>query len=176
MTKSIWKNDEKSAKQIIAVLKKDQRHAINFAPDNEDTLLYLYVWRMSAFIICMVTPTHSLNEMFIGFCRSCQNGLADLVENLIENGADCRPNENTKYTPLYAAIRGGHQTIVELLLKQFPESICVSTLLSRVPFRRWIQFQFLFFTGFNHGKLVATAHGLHKWPQRHIRFAARISI
>lgn len=41
--KSILKNDEKSAKQIIAVLKKDQRHAINFAPDEEDTLLYLYV-------------------------------------------------------------------------------------------------------------------------------------
>lgn len=41
--KSILKNDEKSAKQIIAVLKKDQRHAINYAPDEEDTLLYLYV-------------------------------------------------------------------------------------------------------------------------------------
>lgn len=41
--KSILKNDEKSAKQIIAVLKKDQRHAIHYAPDEEDTLLYLYV-------------------------------------------------------------------------------------------------------------------------------------
>lgn len=41
--KFILKNDEKSAKQIIAVLKKDQRHAINFAPNEEDTLLYLYV-------------------------------------------------------------------------------------------------------------------------------------
>lgn len=44
--KSILKNDEKSAKQIIAVLKKDQRHAINFAPNEEDTLLYLYVIEM----------------------------------------------------------------------------------------------------------------------------------
>lgn len=41
--KSILKNDEKSAKQVIAVLKKDQRQAINYAPEEEDTLLYLYV-------------------------------------------------------------------------------------------------------------------------------------
>lgn len=39
--KAISTNDAKSAKQIIAVLKKDQRHAINFAPNDEDTLLYL---------------------------------------------------------------------------------------------------------------------------------------
>lgn len=47
--KFILKNDEKSAKQIIAVLKKDQRHAINFAPNEEDTLLYLYVFRSIAY-------------------------------------------------------------------------------------------------------------------------------
>lgn len=56
--KSILKNDEKSAKQIIAVLKKDQRHAINFAPDEEDTLLYLYV------NVSLATPTHCLNCIY----------------------------------------------------------------------------------------------------------------
>lgn len=67
--------------------------------------------------------------MFVSH-RACQNGYVDQVDCLIAAGAKCTAHKSTKCTPLYAAIRGGHISIVQKLLAQFPEAINVSALLS----------------------------------------------
>lgn len=58
--------------------------------------------------------------------RACQNGYLDQVNCLINAGAKCTAHKDTKCTPLYAAIRGGHVAIVKKLLTHFPEAINVS--------------------------------------------------
>lgn len=47
----------------------------------------------------------------------CEAGQKDIVQLLIDNGADARVHPVTKYSPLYIACYNGHKDITELLLK-----------------------------------------------------------
>lgn len=62
------------------------------------------------------------------FNRACQNGHIEQVDCLISAGAKCKAHKSSKCTPLYAAIRGGHLSIVRKLLVNFPEVIKVSAI------------------------------------------------
>lgn len=80
---------------------------------------------------------------FVYSFRASQNGCIELIEYFISIGADCRANNTTKYSPLYAAIRGGFLPIVEKLLRQFPSAIDVrSTDWSRFNYFIFITFVF----------------------------------
>ena len=46
-------------------------------------------------------------------------GHRDIVQLLLNYGADARVHPVTKYSPLYIACYNGHKDIVELLLKVF---------------------------------------------------------
>lgn len=59
--------------------------------------------------------------------KASEYGHRDLVQYLIERGADGRSHPVTKYTPLYIAAYNGHKDVVELLLRRFPKLIQVLT-------------------------------------------------
>ena len=54
------------------------------------------------------------------FVSACENGHRDVVNFLLDKGADGRIHSVTKYSPLYIAAYNGRRDIVEILLKTFP--------------------------------------------------------
>lgn len=50
-------------------------------------------------------------------CRACAYGIAQLVEKLIDEGADVNTTNSFGYTPMLEACHRGFQNIVELLVK-----------------------------------------------------------
>ena len=59
--------------------------------------------------------------------KACENGHKEVVNYLLEKGADGRIHSVTKYSPLYIAAYNGRRDIVEILLKRFPALINVLT-------------------------------------------------
>ena len=54
--------------------------------------------------------------MFVAF-RACEIGHKDVVQALLDYGADGRAHPATKYSPLYIACFNGRKDIVEMLLR-----------------------------------------------------------
>lgn len=54
-----------------------------------------------------------------------QYGYENILQRLIEAGADGRSHAVTKYSPLYAAVHHGHYNITRIILDSFPELIQV---------------------------------------------------
>lgn len=65
--------------------------------------------------------------------KACEGGNKELVELLLENGADGRVHPVTKYSPLYIAAYYGHKDIVSILLKKFPGLVQVPTVEKWLP-------------------------------------------
>ncbi|XP_017885653.1 leucine-rich repeat serine/threonine-protein kinase 1 [Ceratina calcarata] len=63
----------------------------------------------------------------------CESGNKELVKLLLENGADCKSNPNTNYSPLYIASCKGHTEIVKILLKHSPKQVQVTTIEKWLP-------------------------------------------
>ncbi|KAF7489736.1 Leucine-rich repeat serine/threonine-protein kinase 1 [Sarcoptes scabiei] len=57
--------------------------------------------------------------------KACQEGHQEIVEKLIDIGADSRQHPQTKYSPLYIASYHNRIQICRLLLNRFPESVSV---------------------------------------------------
>lgn len=61
-------------------------------------------------------PTVNTEQMQRGFLWACEFGRSDVVEFLLENGADLRGQANTGETGLHWAVIGGHLPTIKLLL------------------------------------------------------------
>jgi len=57
--------------------------------------------------------------------RACQIGQENIVEMLLEAGADGRAHAVTRYSPLYTAVHHGHIKVAKSLLERFPELVQV---------------------------------------------------
>ncbi|XP_055377695.1 leucine-rich repeat serine/threonine-protein kinase 1 [Condylostylus longicornis] len=95
--------------EVVSILKKLNEHEksiiVNMALEQENTLIYI----------------------------ASQFGYENIVKYLIQDGADGRVNNRTKYSPLYAAITNGHYKITALLLEAFPELIKQPTVEQWLP-------------------------------------------
>lgn len=49
--------------------------------------------------------------------RAAQEGFVDVLQRLVQSGADVNAQDKTKYTPLFYAVNGGHYAAAELLLQ-----------------------------------------------------------
>ncbi|XP_063218267.1 leucine-rich repeat serine/threonine-protein kinase 1 isoform X2 [Bacillus rossius redtenbacheri] len=79
-------------------------------------------------LIVNMAPSGSNTLLFV----SCELGRKDIVQVLLEHGADGRIHTVTKYSPLYVACYNGRKDIAEMLLKRFPELVQQSTV------ERWL--------------------------------------
>lgn len=70
--------------------------------------------------------------MFILLNSASQNGNEQIVEMLLEAGADGRAHAVTKYSPLYTAVHHGHMKVTKMLLGKFPE------LVQELTVERWL--------------------------------------
>ncbi|CAL8114388.1 unnamed protein product [Orchesella dallaii] len=76
-----------------------------------------------------MTPNGTNTLLF----KASEGGNRDLVELLLESGADGRVHPVTKYSPLYIAAYYGHKEIVSILLKKFPGLVQVPTVEKWLP-------------------------------------------
>lgn len=96
--------DLMAVKSILSALDSASvQNLINFAPGGSNTLLF----------------------------KACENGHKEVVNFLLDKGADGRIHSVTKYSPLYIAAYNGRRDIVEILLKKFPN------LISGLTVERW---------------------------------------
>lgn len=83
---------------LLGALGDEQELIVNMAPAGANTLIF----------------------------SAAQSGNENIVEMLLEAGADGRAHTITSYTPLYIAIHTGHLGVTKMLLEKFPELIQVS--------------------------------------------------
>ncbi|XP_064473089.1 leucine-rich repeat serine/threonine-protein kinase 1-like isoform X2 [Ornithodoros turicata] len=65
--------------------------------------------------------------------KACEDGHTDIVNLLLEHGADGRFHPVTKYSPLYIACYYGWKDIVRILLQRFPELAQITTMEMWLP-------------------------------------------
>ncbi len=80
-------------------------------------------------IIRLVSFCENVNELLnddltLLNTASCL-GLAEIVQILIDKGADVNRGDDNNYTPLYNAVEKGHQTVVNILLQANAEIDCI---------------------------------------------------
>lgn len=98
--------DVRTLKKLLKDIGKAEAHSlINMTPNGTNTLLF----------------------------KACEGGNKELVELLLEHGADGRVHPVTKYSPLYIAAYYGHKDIVSILLKKFPGLVQVPTVEKWLP-------------------------------------------
>lgn len=87
------------------------------------------IGKVEAQSLVNMTPNGTNTLLF----KACEGGNKELVELLLENGADGRVHPVTKYSPLYIAAYYGHKDIVSILLKRFPGLVQVPTVEKWLP-------------------------------------------
>lgn len=97
--------DVEKTRKIIADLGSEAESVINSVTGGCNTLLY----------------------------KACEDGHTDIVNLLLEHGADGRCHPVTKYSPLYVACYYGCKDIVRILLQRFPELSQVTTMEKWLP-------------------------------------------
>lgn len=104
--------------------------------------------------------------IFLKLFRASQNGYVEQVNCLISAGAKCAAYKNIKCTPLYAAIRGGHVSIVKKLLTHFPDAINVSIRYIIIQVYKINRIMIvLSFKGYDFRELVTASCGLYQWQE-----------
>lgn len=101
---TVVSGDEFAFKIALDSLGPEKEIIVNLAPAGANTLLFM----------------------------AAQNGQEDIVEMLIDSGADGRAHAVTKYSPLYTAVHHGHINVTRLLLEKFPE------LVQQMTVERWL--------------------------------------
>uniref|UniRef100_T1IVJ9 non-specific serine/threonine protein kinase n=1 Tax=Strigamia maritima TaxID=126957 RepID=T1IVJ9_STRMM len=99
------KGDTTRLKVLLKDPPCDVEHVINLCPNGSNTLLF----------------------------KACEEGKRDIVEILLDCGADCRQHPVTKYSPFHIACYRGHKDVVELLLQKFPQLVQVTTIEQWLP-------------------------------------------
>lgn len=126
LRKAVLENNIKITERIINDLNIEKEIAVNFAPKEENSLLFLWVCYWSC-VSRSDIHGQKINVICVDwYFRACQNGYIEQVDCLIIAGAKCIAHKITKCTPLYAAIRAGHIAIIKKLLTQFPDAIDVN--------------------------------------------------
>ena len=95
--------------KLFKELKEDLQLVINMTVEGSNTLLFKYF-----FFSPSLNKRHNMTLLFI---RAAEVGHKEIVQLLLNHGADARVHPVTKYSPLYIACYNGHKDIAELLLK-----------------------------------------------------------
>lgn len=104
-------DSELLAKLLVREEKYDPRLVLNMSVEGTNTLLFKYdLVNMLVGFLLFIHQLHSIH-------RAAQLGHRDVVQVLLQFGAEPLVNPVTKYSPLYIACFEGHKDVVEQLLK-----------------------------------------------------------
>lgn len=103
----VQENDSTGVKILLDALGHDRKLIVNMTTSNKQQTLLYYASEMNFF---------------------------DIVQLLVEAGADGRSDSANKYTPLYISCYNNHQKLTKYLLDKFPEMTQLTTVENWLPY------------------------------------------